>query len=121
MHRFIALMAVAFLPALVPAQNEKTVRIAVAGLVHGHVEDFLFRPAQARKDVEIVGIFEPDTALAGTIAKKYRLPESVLFTDLETMLDRVHPDAVATFTNTFDHTKVVEAAAPRHLPPPARL
>jgi predicted dehydrogenase len=32
------------------------------------------------------------------------------------MLDAVHPDVVATFTNTFDHAAVVETAASRHLP-----
>jgi predicted dehydrogenase len=114
MNRFLCLLA--FLPALLPAQTEKPLRIAVAGLVHGHVEGFLLRPAQARKDVEIVGIFEPNTAFAAELAKKYGLPQSLLYTNLETMLDRVKPDAVATFTNTFDHAKVVEAAAARHLP-----
>jgi predicted dehydrogenase len=116
MHRSFCLLAVLVLPSLLPAQTEKPLRIAVAGLVHGHVEGFLLNPAQKRKDVEIVGIFEPNTALAATIAKKFGYPESLLFTNLNTMLDSVKPDAVATFTNTFDHAMVVEAAAPRHLP-----
>ncbi len=117
MPRFLCLAAVFALPAVLPAQTaEKPIRIAVAGLVHGHVEGFLLQPAHARKDVEIVGMFEPDTALATALAKKYGLPESILYTDLDTMLDRVKPDAVAIFTNTFDHALVVEAAARRHLP-----
>jgi predicted dehydrogenase len=32
------------------------------------------------------------------------------------MLDRVKPEAVASFTNTLDHPVVVEAAAARHIP-----
>ena len=117
MPRLLCLVAVSVLPALLPAQTvEKPVRIAVAGLVHGHVEGFLLQPARTRKDIEIVGMFEPDTALAAALAKKYGLPQSILYTNLETMLDRVKPDAVATFTNTFDHPMVVEAAALRHLP-----
>jgi len=114
MTRLVCLLA--FFPALVTAQVEKPLRIAVAGLVHGHVEGFLLKPIQTRRDVVIVGIFEPNTTLAATLAKQYGLPSSILYTDLETMLDRVKPDAVATFTNTYDHPAVVEAAAPRHLP-----
>src|SRR5271154_2077819 len=112
--RFLGLMTLLLAARLVFAAEP--LRIAVAGLVHGHVEGFLLRPAQARKDVEIVGIFEPNTAFAAELAKKYGLPQSLLNTNLETMLDRVKPDAVATFTNTFDHAKVVEAAAARLLP-----
>jgi predicted dehydrogenase len=115
MNRLPGLVAALVLPFSLPAQTEAPLRIAVAGLVHGHVEGFLLRPAQTRKDVKIVGIFEPDTALAGKIAKQYGYPESILYTNLDTMLDRVMPDAVATFTNTFDHAAVVGAAAPRHL------
>jgi predicted dehydrogenase len=32
------------------------------------------------------------------------------------MIDRVKPEAIASFTNTRDHAAVVEAAAPRHVP-----
>ena len=39
-----------------------------------------------------------------------------LFTDLGKMLDTVKPEAVATFTSTFDHAGVVEACASRHIP-----
>ena len=111
-----ALCLLVSLSALLPAQTEKPLRIAIAGLVHGHVEGFLLQPAQSRKDVTIVGIFETNSTLAATLAKKYNLPQSIVFADLQTMLDRVKPDAVAIFTNTFDHAAVVEAAASRHLP-----
>jgi scyllo-inositol 2-dehydrogenase (NADP+) len=89
-------------------------RLAIAGLVHGHVSGFL-RAAQARKDVEIVGVFDRDAALGRRYAERYQLPSSLLFTDLETMLDRAKPEAVASFTNTFDHPIVVDAAAARHI------
>jgi len=116
MRRLSCLLTVLALPCLLPAQTDKPLRIAVAGLVHGHVDGFLLRPAQTRKDIEIVGIFEPNTASAATVAKKYGFPQSILYANLDTMLDRVKPDAVAIFTNPFDHAMVVESAAPRHLP-----
>jgi predicted dehydrogenase len=89
-------------------------RLAIAGLVHGHVSGFL-RSAQARQDVQIVGVFEPDAALRKKYAQQYSLPDAVLFDSLATMIDRAKPEAIASFTNTADHPGVVEAASARHV------
>src|SRR4029450_7452741 len=87
--------------------------LPLPGLVHGHVSGFL-RTAQARTDVEIVGVFDSDAALLEKYAAQFKLPKSVLFGDLAAMLDRTKPEAVASFTNTLDHPTVAEAAAARH-------
>jgi predicted dehydrogenase len=91
------------------------VRLAIAGLVHGHVRGFL-RAMNGRTDVELVGIADPDAALRAAVLAQYSLPPSLGFADLEEMLERTRPDAVAAFTSTFDHPQVVEAAARRHVP-----
>ena len=96
------------------AAGKPPLRIAIAGLVHGHVDGFL-RAAANRPDVQIAGIFDPDTALQQHYAKLYGLADSIFFTSLGTMLDQVKPEAVATFTSTFDHATVVEACARRHI------
>lgn len=98
--------------APVRVQEPPPLRLAIAGLVHGHVSGFL-RAAQGRKEVEIVALFDPDAALLRKYADTYKLPESARFTSLATMLDRATPDAIASFTNTRDHPVVVEAAAAR--------
>jgi predicted dehydrogenase len=72
--------------------------------------------AQKRPDVQIVGIYEPDTAVQRTYAQHYGFNDAIFFTDLAKMLDQTKPEAVSTFTSTFDHAMVVEAAAQRHLP-----
>jgi predicted dehydrogenase len=95
-------------------ENAPPLRLAIAGLVHGHVLSFL-RGALARPDVQIVGVFDPDPALLRSYAERSKLAEGSTFTDLATMLDRVKPEAVASFTNTFDHAAVVEAAAARRM------
>ena len=99
--------------ALVPlhAQNGP-VRVAVAGLVHGHVDGFL-RAAQGRAEIQIVGISDPDAALRRMYAAKFKLPESIFYADLTTMIEQAKPEAVASFTSTFDHPAVVEACAKR--------
>jgi predicted dehydrogenase len=94
--------------------DAKPVRLAIAGLVHGHVAGFL-RAAKLRKDVEIVGVFDPDASLTASYAKSNGFAPEILFQNLGTMLDRVHPEAVATFTSTFDHAMVVEACAARKI------
>ena len=97
------------------AQNESPLRVAIAGLDHGHVDGF-FRALQKRKDVEIVGVFDPDASLHKKYGDRYSIAGALFFTDLGAMLDQVKPEAVATFTNTFDHPMVVEACANRKIP-----
>lgn len=107
------LLAVLSLSAIAhSAENDKPLRVAIAGLVHGHVDGFL-RNSKGRPDIEIVGIFETDSALRAKYAAKYGFPDTLLFSDLAGMLERVKPEAVAAFTNTFDHPVVVKACAAR--------
>ena len=96
------------------AQEPAPFRLAIAGLVHGHVSSFL-RAAQTRADVEIVGVFDGDATLLRKYADGFKLPEAAIFTDLASMIDRAKPDAIASFTNTYDHPAIVEAAAARRV------
>jgi predicted dehydrogenase len=61
-------------------------------------------------------VFDPDAALLKSYGERYRIPEAARSTDLAALVDRVHPDAIAAFTNTLDHPAVVEAAARRRIP-----
>jgi predicted dehydrogenase len=101
--------------ALCCAQSAPPLRLAIAGLVHSHVDGFL-HSIRDRTDVQVVAVFEPDVAIQRKYAKQYHLDESIFSTDLATMLDHAKPEAVATFTSTFDHPMVVEACAQRHIP-----
>ena len=47
------------------------------------------------------------------MAQRFGLPQTLFFNDLEVMLDRTKPQAVAAFGTTADHPAVVEAAAGR--------
>ncbi len=98
----------------IASTDPKPLRLAIAGLVHGHVGGFL-RSYKNNAHLNLVGVFESDTALQRQYAKQYSLPEALFFTDLSKMLDQVKPEAVASFTNTYDHAMVVEACAPRHI------
>jgi predicted dehydrogenase len=104
-----------FVCAIGAAQPAAPLRLAIAGLVHDHVDGFL-HSIRDRTDVQVVGVSEANPALRRKYAEKYHLADSVFFPDLATMLDRVKPEAVATFTDTYDHPVVVEACAERHIP-----
>lgn len=113
----ILTVTVPFLSLAQPADSAdaKPLRLAIAGLVHSHVSGLL-SSLKNRKDVEIVGVFDPDKALHAKYGQRAGLAKGVFFTDLRTMLDTTHPEAVATFTSTYDHPVIVEACAARHIP-----
>lgn len=90
---------------------QKPVRIGVAGLSHSHVLPLLRN--LDRKDIQIVGIAESDTALAHRYARQFGIDQSMIYQSLDEMLDKTKPAGVITFTSIFEHLKVVEACAPR--------
>ena len=117
--RSISLIAVV-LTLVTPAASrqqpasDRPLRLAIAGLVHGHVSGFL-RGAQGRKDIEIIALYDPDRALLQQYGEQYKISPDARFSSLDEMLDRTKPEAVASFTNTYDHASVVEAAATRRI------
>ncbi|MGB3780343.1 MAG: Gfo/Idh/MocA family oxidoreductase [Tunicatimonas sp.] len=90
---------------------EKPLRVGVAGLVHGHVGWIL--KAMQRPDIEVVGIAEPNRALAQRYAEQYGFSMDLVYDDLATMLDETQPEAVTAFNTIYDHLATVEACAPR--------
>lgn len=98
-------------PALA-VDSPPPVRFAIVGLVHDHARGFI-PDSVARREVELAAIVESNGDLVRRYATNYRLPEKLFHTDLERMLEEVKPQAVAAFTSTFDHRRVVEACARR--------
>lgn len=106
--RTLLLLVVIFFTTVINAQK---LRVAVAGIDHGHVGWILGR--KDTTDVELVGVYSADTALANAYAKKYGFSSKLIYADLDKMLDEVKPQAVLGFGSVFSHLSVVEAAAPR--------
>src|SRR5712692_6446361 len=91
-------------------KEEAPLRVALAGLVHGHVFGF-FDQFQKRADLQVVGIAEADRQLAAQFAKSYGLEPGLFYSDLEEMLKKTKPQAVLAYSNTYDHRRVVEICA----------
>src|SRR5690242_15241421 len=106
----------AALAAVLSAHAQGPVKLAIAGLNHGHVAGFLRNAAGRAGDVQIAAIYDPDPALGAKYQKAAQVPETAVFTDLNRMLDTVKPEAVAIFSDTYSHAAIVEAVAPHHIP-----
>ena len=93
------------------SSSESPIRLAVSGITHGHVGWILGR--KDKGDILLVGIYEPNSALAQRFAKQYNLSTTLFYNDLNKMLDSVKPEAVVAFGSIYEHMATVEACAPR--------
>ncbi len=109
--RLLMLGLIVFAPSLAGAQSGP-LPVAVVGLVHGHVEGFLAQLAH-HPDVQLVGIVEPDPALALKYEKKYSLDHHLFYPKLDSMISQAHPRALLVYTSIAEHRRVIEAAAQR--------
>jgi len=108
-----ALISMLFVAAVSSGQAAPApVRVAIVGLVHGHVYGFLDQYRHS-PEIEIVGVAEPDSKLLALAAQRYGFAAALLFTDLEEMLVKARPQAVLVYSNTYDHRRIVEICA-RH-------
>ncbi len=95
-------------------ESSPPVRFAIVGLTHDHAAGFI-PGVRNRRDVELAGIVEKDPALVARYAKRYNLATNLFFSSLADLLAHTNIQAVATFTSTFEHLKVVEECAARGL------
>jgi len=87
----------------------------MAGLEHGHAAGFLARYTSS-KEVELVGISEPDREVAGRYARRFRLDPAMIYPAHEAMLEKAKPQGVVVFTSTAGHPAAVAACASRKIP-----
>lgn len=99
------------LPVSGEIQADDPLRVGIARLTHDHVH-WIFQ-SEARGDIDITGIYEPNRELAARYTEQYGLDSDLFYTELGEMLDAVEPVAVTAFGSVFEHLEVVEAAAPR--------
>lgn len=89
----------------------KPLRVGVVGLVHTHVHWILGR--EKIGDIEIVGIVEPNRALAKRYSERHGYSMDIVFDTLEEMVAATRPEAVTAFNTIYDHLEVVQFCAPR--------
>jgi predicted dehydrogenase len=93
------------------AQDEKPpIHLAIVGLVHDHAMGF-FPRLNGRQDVQLVGVVETDPALIARYSQKFGLSPNLFYPSLDALLAATNVQAVATFTDIYDHQRVVETCA----------
>lgn len=107
---FVVMSSVGATALLPGAADSAPLRVAIVGLVHGHVDGFLQQNLQ-RRDIEIVGISDPSQPLFAKYAKKFNLDVSLYYSSLDELLQKTRPQAVLVYTSTYDHRAVVETCA----------
>jgi predicted dehydrogenase len=105
------LILLLLISTFVKSQAEKPIRLAVAGMTHGHISFILNRPDKG--DFELVGVFDTNKELTKNLSERYKYSTDLIYHDLLQMLDEVKPEAVVAFGSIYDHLAVVEACAPR--------
>jgi hypothetical protein len=110
---YLTLAALLFVvpPPLSAAGTDRPIKVAIIGLVHGHVNGWL--RADRHAALELVGVYEPAVAVAQKYQQRYELDSALFFNDLDAMLETQRPEAAWVFTSTFEHERVVEVCARR--------
>ena len=85
-------------------------RVAIVGLVHGHVQGFL-EELPRHSNIQLVGIVETDAALSAKYERKFHLDHALFFTNTDAMIARAHPAALLVYTSIANHRRVIETAA----------
>lgn len=108
------LVALALLFALSASAQSPPVRVAIVGLVHGHVGGFL-HDLPAHPNITLVGVSEPDAALRQRYIQRTHLPASLFFPTEAAMLRSTHPQAILVYTSPAAHLAAIQQAAPLHI------
>ena len=93
------------------AETAAPLRLAVAGVTHGHLWEVVRRIPWGL--FEVVGVWEQDEVYLRQNALRGKVADDCFYQDLETMLDACRPEAVVAYGSISDHMRVVEACAPR--------
>lgn len=94
-----------------PIDNSNPLRLAVAGVTHGHVGEVASRVG--RGDFVVVGVSEENDTYRADNPLSSKVASEVFYKSLTEMLDQTKPEVVAAYGSIKDHLAVVEAAAPR--------
>ena len=112
-HRVFSL-SIALFATSIFAHAQAPVRVAIVGLVHGHVAGFLPQLPK-HPEVQLVGVSDPDPALRQKYASEFHLDPKIFFPAEEAMIEATHPQAVLVYTSIAGHRPAIEIAARHHI------
>ncbi len=111
---FLVLLCCFWTSTITPAFAQDLLKVAVAGLSHDHAHVLL--RAYTNRQVDILGIAEPDAQVVSRYQKSYNLPASLFFDTVEELLQNTQPDAVLAYNAISEHIDVAEVCLPMRIP-----
>jgi predicted dehydrogenase len=110
----LALLAVFAVCTFTANAQDARLRLGVYGLNHDHILGFF---SQMRKgSANIVGIYEPSRPLWEKYKKRFNLPDSLYFDDVQKMIKARKPEVMLGYNAVGKHVDIVEVCAPLHIP-----
>lgn len=91
--------------------DESPLRLAVAGVTHGHLAQVRIRVG--RGDFDVVGVWEENDEYRENNELSALVPGERFYASLEQMLDETKPEVVVAYGSSYEHLRVVKACAPR--------
>lgn len=110
MNRIFLFFLIGYLFSSTLSAQTNPLKFGVIGLTHTHVH-WIFN-GKDTNIFEIVGIVEPNRALAKRYADQYQFSMDKVYDTMEEMIEAQKPTAVTAFGTIYDHLKVVETCAP---------
>lgn len=89
-------------------------RLGIYGLNHDHILGFFNQ--MKRGTANVVGVYEPSKALWEKYKKRFNLPDSLYFDDVQKMIKARKPEVMLGYNAVGNHVDVVEVCAPLHIP-----
>lgn len=111
LYLLILILTIADFIVQAKGTEQKPIRLAVAGMSHGHISFILKRPDKG--DFKLVGYYEPNKELVKNLSRRFEFHPDLVYSELTTMLDETNPEAVVAFGSIYDHLAVVKACALR--------
>ncbi|MDB5032375.1 Gfo/Idh/MocA family oxidoreductase [Mucilaginibacter sp.] len=111
----LILLAVFFSCSFASANAQDTrLRLGVYGLNHDHIVGFFNQWKKGTANV--VGVYEPSRPLWEKYKKRYNLPDSIYFDDVNKMIKATRPEVMLGYNAVGKHVDIVELCAPLHIP-----
>ncbi|MES2428112.1 MAG: Gfo/Idh/MocA family oxidoreductase [Bacteroidota bacterium] len=94
--------------------QDKHLRLGIYGLNHDHISGFFGQ--MRRGTANVVGVYEPSKALWEKYKKRFNLPDSLYFDDVNKMIKARKPEVMLGYNAVGKHVDIVEICAPLHIP-----
>jgi len=96
------------------ANAQKLLKVAVVGLSHDHAHEIMNAFREQR--IELLGVAENDPKLIARYKRDYKVPDTLFYPDIETMLGKFTPDVVMAYNPIDEHLAVAEICLPMKIP-----